>query len=179
MTLRIAKVVKNHRSKKKFLTILWQAGAIFVLAAAIGLFLSHVRVDNRLPLFADRSLTTRLIADSGDDLTISIDEAKALFFSGKAVFLDARCPELFREEHIRGAINLPWEDVDQYFDAVMAGISQDAIIITYCDGEGCDLGEELALELYYRGYRGVQVLADGLCIWEKQNLPVETATDPD
>jgi len=53
------------------------------------------------------------------------------------------------------------------------GMSNDTLIITYCDGENCDLSHELAIFLRDMGFPNVKVLVNGWTVWQEMNLPVE------
>jgi len=148
-----------------------QAGAVVLLAVTIGVLVNQIRSD-RLTLVADWSPEARLTLESGESMMISLEEARESFFSQKVVFLDARPPELYQEGHIQSARNLPWEAVEEYFDAIMTNIPQDSLIITYCNGVNCSLSKDLALELFYRGYENVRVLVNGWSLWVEHQLPV-------
>lgn len=153
--------------------MIWQGAAIVLLATAIGLLVNQIR-PGRLTLVPDWPQEVELAPESGECMVISFDEAQDLFWSGAAVFLDARSSELYQQGHIPGARNLPWESVDEYCDAVIVEIPEDALIITYCDGEGCELSTELALDLFYQGYQNIRVLPNGWNLWVEHQLPSET-----
>ena len=150
----------------------WQATAIVFLAVALGLLVNQLR-PGRLPLVADWSPEAQLTLESVEILVISLDEARDSFFSGKAVFLDARSHELYKLGHITGSRNLPWNAVDENFDTVMADIHSDALLIAYCDGESCSESKDLALDLFYRGYENVRVLVNGWSLWKEYQLPMD------
>ena len=61
--------------------------------------------------------------------------------------MDARPLEEFTKGHILGAISLPWHEAEQRVMDVTADMANDAVIITYCDGDTCTLSKELALFL--------------------------------
>jgi rhodanese-related sulfurtransferase len=150
---------------------MWQSLAVLILALGIGLSVNFLR-DQRLPLVKDLSGGAQLnSASKGDDLNIALEDAEALYFAQQVVFLDARSREQYRRGHIEGAKSLPWEDFDRRFPQVMSGISYDAVIITYCDGESCSLSRELASALMAKGYDQVRVLVDGWKLWQQFNLP--------
>jgi 3-mercaptopyruvate sulfurtransferase SseA len=46
-------------------------------------------------------------------------------------------------------------------------------IITYCDGESCELSHELALFLKEMGFANVRVLVNGWTVWQQAGLPTE------
>jgi rhodanese-related sulfurtransferase len=115
----------------------------------------------------------RLITESGESLVISLEEARALCSDKKALFLDARSPQDYARGHIPCAQNIPWQLFDEYIDHVWGNISEDAWIITYCDGEDCSLSDDLAKELLSIGYEKVKVLLNGWTRWLEAGLPIE------
>ncbi len=114
----------------------------------------------------------KLKTDDGDTLAIPLEDAAALFAENAAVFLDARSPAEYGQGHIQGAVNLPWHEVDTYFETVIMTLDPEAMIITYCDGEACPLSHDLALFLQNLGFTQVKVLLNGWVRWKKHNLPV-------
>ncbi|MCJ7687371.1 MAG: rhodanese-like domain-containing protein, partial [Desulfobacteraceae bacterium] len=138
----------------------WETTAMVLLAVVLGLLVNQLR-PGRLALVGDWSPEAQLTLDSGKNIAISLEEAKELCLSKLGIFIDARSRDLYDQAHILCARNLPWEAVDKSFEAVMADIPPDALIITYCDGESCALSKDLALELFYRGYENVRVLVNG------------------
>jgi rhodanese-related sulfurtransferase len=155
--------------------LLMQAGGIVLIAIILGLLVNQMRHD-RLPLVAEWSPDGRLASEFDQELPISLEEARALFFSHKATFLDARSPESYRLGHIRGARNLPLDGIQVHFDKVMADIPTNRTIITYCDGEGCAKSKGLALELIHAGFKNVRVLPDGWALWLGHRLPTGTSS---
>jgi rhodanese-related sulfurtransferase len=167
-------IQKNRASEGKGFAALWQGSAIVLLAAGLGLLVNQWRPD-ALPLIADWSLKAQLVAVGQDEsLLVSLEEAKALFATRAAVFIDARAQEFHAMEHLAGALNLPWEDFEAHFQQVMADVPPDALIITYCDGESCALSKDLALALQGKGYPHVRVLPNGLSLWKDAGLPLES-----
>jgi rhodanese-related sulfurtransferase len=156
--------------------VVWQGGAILVLASVIALSVNQLRPE-RLPLVGDWSPKAQLTTDSGINLEIPLDEVEALFFARIALFLDARTPDQYTAGHIQGALNLPWDAFEATFPQVMAGVPRDTTIVTYCDGDTCGLSKDLALALLQEGYFNVRVLVNGWTLWQQSNLPVETSGD--
>lgn len=157
---------------QQLLQSIWQCGALFTLAVFLGFSINQFR-DNRLPLFDDWSMETRLVTPSGARLDISLVQAKNLFFRQAAIIFDARPNDDYEKGHIRGARSLPWHEVDQRFMAVTEDISADTPIITYCDGETCQLSHHLANFLLELGFTNVRILVNGWTKWQDAHLPVE------
>lgn len=164
-------VLKKRRFEMTKRALPWrQAAWIIVLASVLGVCINQFRPD-RLPLFADWSLQARLMDSADEFMLVSLEVAKRLCASKKAVFIDARSPEAYRQGHILCAQNLPWETKDEYMELITAGIPLEETIIIYCDGEDCMLSEYVARELFYRGYDHVKVLANGWTRWLEAGLP--------
>lgn len=153
--------------KPVIIQALWQIPAILLIAVVIGLGFNQLRA-NRLALVCNWSAQHQ---ENG--LTISITEAARLYQQNKAVFLDARPAELYQEGHIKGALSLPWQNVDEKVMEIMDKIQPEDTIITYCDGPTCELSEMLAKFLKDMGFENVHVLVNGLTQWKQNHLPVE------
>ena len=59
---------------------------------------------------------------------ISLADAKKAFDEGNVVFVDTRAEVQYREEHVKGSINIPAEA----FEMRYAEVPKDKKIITYC-----------------------------------------------
>ena len=162
----------NKTGNGMWVKTLWQIPAILAIALGIGLISNTLRPDS-LQMVDDWSAEARITTATGEHLIISLSEAAKLFTEKAALFIDARSDEDFRKGHIQGAKSLPWQDVDQRFIEIAEDISPDMTIITYCDGETCELSHNLALFLLDMGFKNVRVLVNGWSVWKKTNLPVE------
>jgi rhodanese-related sulfurtransferase len=149
-----------------------QLALIVLTAAAIALISNYLR-SSPLPLAGNWSQEARLISPSGRQMAISLNESKNLHQSNGAVFMDARPLEEFTKGHIQGAISLPWHKAEQRVMDVTADLSNDAVIITYCDGDICNLSKDLALFLENLGFSKVRILINGWTVWQSAGLPVE------
>ena len=156
--------------------VIWQGGAILVLASLIALSVNQLR-PGRLPMVADWSPKAQLTTDTGINLEIPLEEVEALFFARMALFLDARPPDQYAAGHIQGALSLPWDAFAETFPRVMASVPRETTIVTYCDGETCGLSKDLAFALLQEGYFNVRVLVNGWTLWQQNNMPVETGGD--
>ena len=153
---------------------LWQIALLMVAAGLIALAVNHWR-DVPLPLVGDWSVAARLTDKDGTNLEIPLDEAKQLFERENAKFLDARPQSQFKDGHISGALNLPWQDVTNTFTDIAPQLDESDLIITYCDGERCELSHDLAMYLKDMGFANVRVLVNGLTVWQNGGLPTEKA----
>lgn len=150
---------------------LWQIPAIALLACMLALLINHFRSDS-IALVGDWSVDARFADSSGDSLVISLQQAKELFEQKSALFLDARPRNQYDQGHIQGAKSLPLQDVDNYFMEIASQLEGQKNIITYCDGESCELSHDLALFLNKMGFDNVHVLVNGWSSWQGAGLPV-------
>jgi len=144
--------------------------ALIVLIAGFG---SNKLRSDKIPFVEDWSAKSNLVTSSGENLEISLSEASNLFKKGEAVFIDARSRAEYDAGHVKGAKSLPYKEADLKFIEAMAGVSEESAIITYCDGETCELSMELAVFLRNAGYKNVKVLSNGWSAWKQNSLPVD------
>jgi rhodanese-related sulfurtransferase len=111
--------------------------------------------------------------EEDDPPAISLENAIMKFQSGATIFVDARYPEDYKAGHIKGAINFPWEEFEEYSSQVLPKLSFDKEIITYCDGSECETSLLLARELRDMGYKNVKAFFGGWSEWKKAGLPIE------
>jgi rhodanese-related sulfurtransferase len=153
----------------------WQTAALVFISAAAALAVNALRPD-RLPLVGDFSAAARITTASGERMDVALEEARKLFYTHAAVFIDARSAEEYATGRIQGARSLPWHAVDLNFMTVTQDLDLDAPIVTYCDGETCELSHDLALFLRDAGFTNARVLVNGWTLWQQAGLPVETGT---
>jgi rhodanese-related sulfurtransferase len=104
---------------------------------------------------------------------INLEQSKALFDSGKAIFVDARDPAECDAGHIKGAINLPWEEFGMKYPEVSKALPMDSLLVTYCAGADCEMSVNLGRKLRSIGYKDVRVFEGGWQLWVKAGYPVE------
>ena len=158
------------RIDRPWKTAFRQTVVLSLIAIVLGLIVNQLRSDS-MPLLGDWSPEARITTKFGRNILIPFDEAKDKFFSGGALFLDARTPELYEKGHIQGARSLPIGEFDQLADKVFMDFPEATLFVTYCDGGNCVLSAELALRLKEIGYENVRVLHNGWSLWKSHQLP--------
>ncbi|MDQ3387638.1 MAG: rhodanese-like domain-containing protein [Actinomycetota bacterium] len=98
------------------------------------------------------------------DLKTRMDDGEEL------TLVDALSAAHYESSHLPGAINLPYEFVDE---AEKVPPDKDAEIVVYCMNSGCAASSEEARELEEIGYTNVVHFAEGKQAWMKAGLPVE------
>ena len=97
-------------------------------------------------------------------------DLKVALEAGEAVtVIDARSPQAYAHEHIPGAINIPHRDMHP---GAAAHICLDNLVVTYCDGIGCNASTKGALNMSRLGFR-VKELMGGLDWWKRDGHPTE------
>lgn len=86
------------------------------------------------------------------------------------VVIDARLPEVYAAGHVPGAISLPHRTIDA---ATTASLPRHKVIVTYCDGVGCNASTKAAVKLSALGF-AVKEMPGGLDWWRRDGLPVAT-----
>jgi rhodanese-related sulfurtransferase len=164
----------NNTCTGRYLTVtVRQMVFILLISAALGMTVNLIRPDS-IPFVGSWSMANKLVTQDGDTLAIPLEDAATLFTENAAVFLDARTPAEYDQGHIQGALNLPWHDVDNYFETVIMTLDPEATFITYCDGEACLLSHDLAMLLKDLGFTRVKVLINGWTLWKENGLPIST-----
>lgn len=79
------------------------------------------------------------------------------------VVVDARSPEAFEKGHIPGALNIPHRKMNQ---ETTKQIDKSALVVTYCDGIGCNASTKGALNMTKLGFK-VKELVGGLDWWKR------------
>jgi rhodanese-related sulfurtransferase len=155
---------------------LWQVTILMVLACFLALSVNFFR-PHGIPLVGDGSKNTRFSDDQANSLLISLEEARQLFERNSVLFLDARPRDLYLQGHIRGALSMPFQDLDAYFMERADQLNSGKNLVTYCDGETCELSHDLALFLKDSGFNTTQVLVNGWTLWREAGLPTETGEE--
>jgi rhodanese-related sulfurtransferase len=163
--------VENQRKKYGFLRqSLQQAAILLAVACALAVGTNYFRRDG-IAWVGDGSSAERFAESTGQNLVVDLAEARRLSETGAALLLDARPGSLFALGHIRGALNLPWHEVDRRSPELAERLEKVKTIIVYCDGENCELSHELALFLKDMNYPDVRVLVNGWSVWQNAGLP--------
>lgn len=149
-----------------------QGLALLLVSAALALGVNALRPDP-LPLVGDFTPRASQAPAPGQGPLVGLDEARTLHAAGRAVFVDARSAGDYRLGHIKGALNRPLDDFSGRSAQALAAVPKDAAVITYCDGERCELSHELAENLKMEGWKNVRVLVNGWTLWTRAGLPSE------
>lgn len=112
----------------------------------------------------DRLVDTYL--HSKDDLdALSVDEVLSRARKGEVVILDVRPSEEYAAGHLKGAMNITLEELEER----LADLPKDKTIVAYCRGAYCILSFDAVKTLRKRGYEARRI-DDGIPEWLLANL---------
>ena len=126
-----------------------------------------VTVNKKIEIIYDSNQSPLNLAVKGEVLPLEsyqapLGELTYNFF----VLIDVRPPKRFIQEHVIGAINVPYEKIDKWAAEVSKSISGDLIIYLYCD-DGTK-SDEMAKRLRQRGFSQYISIVGGLQEWKRQ-----------
>ena len=118
------------------------------------------------------------IPDVGRPMKIQLAAVKQFFDADAAQFVDAREPADYAAAHVRGAVNLPFDEsiTDPERLEKLGGGGKP--IIVYCGGGGCEVSIQLAEALVAAGHRKVLVDEGGFPEWESAGYPIVKGSAP-
>lgn len=99
---------------------------------------------------------------------VSRDALKAAVAKGEVTLLDVRPEDEFQSGHLRGAVNIPIDELEKMLDQ----LPSDREIVAYCRGPYCVLSHEAVRMLRNRGFR-VRRYEEGYPEWKAAGLPVD------
>jgi rhodanese-related sulfurtransferase len=94
------------------------------------------------------------------------DLKQALDRGEQIVVIDTRQPASYAQRHIPGAINLPHGTMSA---ETTSHLDKRALVITYCDGIGCNGSTKGALNMHRLGFR-VKEMMGGIEWWLREGL---------
>jgi len=111
-----------------------------------------------------------------DPENITGELAKNLF-DLNALFVDARPKAEYDSVHVKGAINIPYEEfVIKPFSEkrdIMKKFNKDGLIVVYCKGDHAEVSIDLAYEFARLGFTSVSIYRGGIKEWKEKGFPVE------
>lgn len=84
------------------------------------------------------------------------------------LILDVRDEKSFDGEHIKGAVNIPLDELPRRFHE----LPKEKTVVTYSWSETCPMSARAALDLAHYGYK-VQELFGGIKAWKREGRDVE------
>jgi len=145
-----------------------QAAIILVVSAAAGAAYNYARLG---PMVARHGPAPASRHDY-----LSLEDVAAALARGDAIFIDCRTKAQFEASHIPGAINVPYDRIEEHWARVSDWIPTDAKVIVY--GQARAITQQLMVEaaLVRAGF-SPSLLRGNFDMWQDGNLPVATGED--
>lgn len=103
---------------------------LYYLIAIVVLFISACNSNDAVAghgmSSAPGNLSTQTPSDGAPRITVT--ELKEAVDKGTVLIIDARGPEAYEQEHIKGSINILEANLDSHIDS----LPRDKMIVTYC-----------------------------------------------
>lgn len=111
-------------------------------------------------------------AQPGDPPFVTLEDAVAMYQSPDILFIDSRDPEDYRLSHVKKAINIPFDYIDETWDAYIDSLDPAYGYVVYCSGGECETSLYLGRYLNERGLLNIYVFYGGWQEWEANGLPI-------
>jgi|WetSurMetagenome_2_1015567.scaffolds.fasta_scaffold47118_3 thioredoxin 1 len=95
------------------------------------------------------------------------DFKKKVESTEKAVLLDVRTPEEYKDGHLANAVNMNWND--ESFGTQIKSLDKNAPVFVYCYAGG--RSSAAAKELRKQGFKEVYDMQGGMSAWRTAGLP--------
>jgi rhodanese-related sulfurtransferase len=158
--LRAAKLVESERSGNMIEYRLSDPGVVELWLALRGV------AESRLAEL--EQLSRQFLPARNNGNTLSRGDVARLVRGGSALLLDVRPRPEFEAGHLRGAVNIPIEELS----GRVGELPRDRQIITYCRGEYCLFADKAAQLLRSYGF-DVMRLEGGWPEWQSEGRPVQ------
>ena len=99
--------------------------------------------------------------------TISAHELDFFYIKRNALIIDLRSREEFAQGHYRDAVNIPYEDLEEWENGQSEKLPKEKILVLYCDRGSASM--MAARELIKKGYR-VKSVVGGIRAYNGSNL---------
>ncbi len=132
------------------------------------LLISSLRKTAEIHLAEVDRLISQITSNTLNEKTISSKELVSKFNDQDLLILDVRPNREFLEGHIRGAINVQPEDIDEK----TKDLPSNKIVVAYCRGPYCLYSYKMVDSLREKGIEALR-LEEGFPEWKAAGLPFE------
>jgi len=106
---------------------------------------------------------------------VTLEQVKRLLSEHRALFIDARGADEYEKGHIKGALNIPYLEVDKHFEEIV-NIPRDTLVVVYCHNPDCSVGRDLVSFMKQLEFRNLLVYDNGWDEWEKTGMPIKKSS---
>ncbi len=120
------------------------------------------------------AVVTEYLGNRSDMDAVNAAELRRRLKSGDVTVLDVRPRREYEAGHIRGARNVPFDELAER----LRDLPPEVEIVAYCRGPYCVFADEAVAALRAKGYRARR-LTEGYPDWRSRGFPVEIGTAAD
>ncbi len=99
-------------------------------------------------------------------------DAESLWRQPSTIFLDVRPAPDYEFGHVKGALSLPLEELDDRFSRLKPQLERAQAIVVYCKNSDCGKSYWSALHLRKQGFKQVRIYPNGWYEWCRFELPI-------
>ena len=149
---------------------------ILFISSVLGMFrFAFLKDDNFTLIKKERSIekieSFIVPEDMSSPMMVDLAFAKYHFDANTALFIDARDMEDFQNGHIKNAINIPYDNYEEY-EEIIDELDDTAIYIIYCNGTECSLSIDLGDYLFSdKLFEKILIFEGGWPEWESAGYP--------
>jgi rhodanese-related sulfurtransferase len=152
--------------KKKLIRLIKEIGCILLIVLLFGFFYNTLSPQGiysitYLPDFEERS-----------QYELTLQEA---FKEWKrdVLFIDVRQDFLFKENHVKNAISVPYFSFDEIIQEILPALKESSKIIVYCSNSSCNSSEVISKKIREFDVDQVFYFEGGYHDWVKAGYPIE------
>jgi rhodanese-related sulfurtransferase len=165
-------MIKKKSGRQGYSMAIGRVIGLMVVSLLLSLLINAIH-PHGIPLVQDWSYYVESKARAAGIAVIPLGVAFSRYQSGDGLFVDARKPEEYAAGHIPHAVSIPFNHLEEAFEALEVVFLSDRQIIVYCKNRECDDALGLAIELEAMGISNVLYYVDGFDRWEASGCPVE------
>lgn len=102
---------------------------------------------------------------------LSLAQAESLWHQEATLFIDVRSPFDYEVGHVAGAINVPYEELEQRLPEMKARLERAAALVIYCQSKDCGKSLWSAIRLRQEGLTQTRIFPGGWNEWANGGLP--------
>ena len=152
-------------------TLLTEIAGIVVMAAFVGIAWNHRLLYQAWTGQAPAGTQDEAQSRTNIPLPLGLMQAKELYDSKEALFVDARDAGTAAKGQIAGAVSLPVGEFDSRLPLFSRTVPTKRMLVVYCNGYDCHDSRELGEKLLRAGYRSVYVFDGGYPEWRDAGYP--------
>jgi len=104
---------------------------------------------------------------------LNLVQAESLWQQETTLFVDVRSPFDYEVGHIAGAINVPYEELEQHLPELKTRLERATAVVVYCQSKDCGKSLWSAIRLRQQGLAQTRIFAGGWNEWVNGGLPAQ------